>query len=144
MKESILRGMKEKGMKLTPQRLAIVDAFVKHQALHPAAGQIYREAKKKQPGLSFSTVYLTLNELSRHGIVKTLEFDRMENRFDGNVDEHINLICRTCRKIMDHKTPPELHGPAIGKKAKFLVTDSRLEYYGYCSRCLEKLSASFR
>jgi Fe2+ or Zn2+ uptake regulation protein len=144
MKESILKKMKEKGLRLTPQRLAIVDAFVGQNPLHPGARLIHREAKKKYRGLSFSTVYLTLNELSKHGIIKTLEFDRKENRFDGNVDEHINLICKGCGKIMDHEAPPELHGRAIGKKAQFLVTESRLEYYGYCSECLEKLSGSYR
>jgi len=144
MKETILKGMKEKGLKLTPQRLAIVDAFVEQNPLHPSAGLIYREAKKKCRGLSFSTVYLTLNELSKHGIIKMLEFDRMENRFDGNVEEHINLICKGCHKITDHEAPPDLHGKTIGKRAQFLVTDSRLEYHGYCSECLERLSAGSR
>ena len=144
MKESILKKMKGKGIKLTPQRLAVVDAFVKHNALHPAAGQIYREAKKKHRGLSFSTVYLTLNELSKHGIIKMLEFDRMENRFDGNIADHINLICKGCRKIMDYQTPPVLRGKEVAEKARFWVTESRLEYYGYCSECIEKLSARSR
>ena len=136
--------MKEKGLKLTPQRRAIVDAFVEQNTLHPSARLIHQEAKRKYRGLSFSTVYLTLHELCRNGIIKMLEFDRKDNRFDGNVDEHINLICKGCGKIMDHEAPPELHGQAIGKKAQFLVTESRLEYYGYCSECIEKLSARSR
>jgi Fe2+ or Zn2+ uptake regulation protein len=144
MKESILKKMKEKGLRLTPQRLAIVDVFVEQYPLHPGARLIHREAKKKYRGLSFSTVYLTLNELSRHGIIKTLEFDRKENRFDGNVDDHINLICKGCRKITDHEAPPVLQGQVVGKKTHFLVTESRLEYYGYCSECIEKLSARSR
>jgi Fur family peroxide stress response transcriptional regulator len=144
VKELILKKMKEKGLKLTPQRVAIVDAFVEQNSLHPSARLIHQEAKKKYRGLSFSTVYLTLNELSKHGIIKMLEFDRMENRFDGNTDDHINLICKGCRKITDHDAPPLLQGQEIGKKAQFLVTESRLEYYGYCSECIEKLSAGSR
>jgi Fur family peroxide stress response transcriptional regulator len=144
VKELILKKMKEKGLKLTPQRLAIVDAFVEQNALHPSARLIHQEAKKKYRGLSFSTVYLTLSELSRHGIVKMLEFDRMENRFDGNIDDHTNLICKGCRKITDYEAPPVLQGQEIGKKAEFLVTESRLEYYGYCSECIGKLSAQAR
>jgi len=144
MKELILKKMKEKGLKLTLQRMAIVEAFVEQNPLHPSARLIHQEAKKKYRGLSFSTVYLTLNELSKRGIIKMLEFDRMENRFDGNVDEHINLICKGCRKITDHEAPPDLHGQVIGEKAQFLVTESRLEYYGFCSECIEKLSAGPR
>jgi len=144
MKELILKKMKKKGLKLTLQRMAIVEAFVEQNPLHPSARLIHQEAKKKYRGLSFSTVYLTLNELSKRGIIKMLEFDRTENRFDGNVDEHINLICKGCRKITDHEAPPDLHGQVIGEKAQFLVTESRLEYYGFCSECIEKLSAGPR
>lgn len=141
MRKEILDKMKEKGLKLTPQRRAIVEAFVEQNELHPSARLIHQEAKKKFKTLSFSTVYLTLHKLTKYGIVKMLEFDRMENRFDGNTDDHINLICKGCRKIIDHKTPPILQGQAIGKKTQFLVTESRLEFYGYCSECIGKLSA---
>jgi Fur family transcriptional regulator, peroxide stress response regulator len=144
MKESILKKMKEKGLKLTPQRLAIVDAFVERTALHPGARLIHQEAKKRYRGLSFSTVYLTLKELSRHGIIKTLEFDRMENRFDGNIADHINLICKRCRKIMDYQVPPVLQSKELEKKAHFRVTETRLEYYGYCSDCRKKSPARGR
>jgi Fur family peroxide stress response transcriptional regulator len=144
MKKVILKKMKEKGLKLTSQRLAIVDAFVEQNLLHPSARLIYQGAKKKCRTLSFSTVYLTLNELSKHGIIKLLEFDRMENRYDGNIADHINLICKECRKIMDYQTPPLLQSKEIRKKAQFWVTETRLEYYGYCSECRERLSQPFR
>jgi Fe2+ or Zn2+ uptake regulation protein len=35
MKDSILKKMKAKGLKLTPQRIAIVEALVKKSPLHP-------------------------------------------------------------------------------------------------------------
>ena len=123
MKEEILRKMKEKGLNLPPQRMAIVDTFVEQNPLHPGARLIYQEARKKYRGLSFSTVYLTLNELSKHGIIKMLEFDRMENRFDGNLDEHINLICKGCRKITDHEAPPR--PPRPGDRGKGSVSGHR-------------------
>ncbi len=144
MRETILQRMKEKGLKLTSQRLGIVDAFVEQNLLHPSARLIYREAKKKCRGLSFSTVYLTLNELSKHGIIKMLEFDRMENRYDGNIKDHINLICKGCRKIMDYQAPPILQTKDAAKKAQFWFTETRLEYYGYCSECREKFPARSR
>jgi len=144
MKEAILKRMKEKGLKLTSQRLAIVDAFVHQNRLHPSARLIYQEARKKYRGLSFSTVYLTLNGLSKHGIIKMLEFDRMENRYDGNIGEHINLVCKGCRKILDYQVPRVLNTKDVVQKARFWVTETRLEYYGYCAGCKEKLSVRSR
>jgi len=144
MKEAILKGMREKGLKLTSQRRAIVDVFVEQVQLHPSAKLIYQQARKKYRGLSFSTVYLTLHELSRHGIIKMLEFDQMENRFDGNIGEHINLICKGCRKILDFQGSPVLNHKEVAEKARFWVTETRLEYYGYCAECKDKLSPRSR
>ena len=103
--------------------------------LHPGARLVYEEAKKKKRSLSLSTAYATLNELSRHGIIKTLQFDRMENRYDGNLEEHINLICERCKKILDYKVPIAVDQREVSKKTGFSITDTRLEYYGYCKEC---------
>jgi len=137
-KESIIKQLREKGLKITPQRLAIIEVLVEQGDLHPGARLVYEEAKKKKRSLSLSTAYATLNELSRHGIIKTLQFDRMENRYDGNLKEHINLICKGCKKIMDYKPPFIIDTHEILKKCRFWVTDSRLEYYGYCQECSKK------
>jgi len=134
-KESIIKQLRERGLKITPQRLAIIEVLVEQGDLHPGARLVYEEAKKKKRSLSLSTAYATLNELSRHGIIKTLQFDRMENRYDGNLEEHINLICERCKKILDYKVPIAVDQRVLAKKTGFSITDSRLEYYGYCKEC---------
>ena len=44
---------------------------------------------KKGKSLSLSTVYSILNQFSKCGIIKMLEFDKMENRYASNITEHI-------------------------------------------------------
>ena len=134
-KESIIKQLRERGLKVTPQRLAIIEVLIAQMDIHPGAWLIYTEAKKKKKSLSLSTTYATLNELSRHGIIKTLQFDRMENRYDGNLEEHINLICERCKKILDYKVPIAVDQRELAKKTGFSITDTRLEYYGYCKEC---------
>ena len=136
-KESIITKLKEKGLKVTPQRMAIIEVLIEQKNLHPGARLIYQEAKKKKKSLSLSATYATLNELSRHGIIKTLQFDKMENRYEGNLEEHINLICERCKKILDYKVPITVDSRGVAKKTGFLITDTRLEYYGYCRECRE-------
>jgi Fur family peroxide stress response transcriptional regulator len=138
MEISIIQKLREKGLKLTSQRLAIIEVLVDKTLVHPGADFIYREARKKVKSLSLSTVYSTLNELSKQGIIKMLEFDRMENRYEANMTEHINLICKRCKKIMDYKPPFIIDSDEIAKRFRFQVTDSRLEYYGYCNECRKK------
>jgi Fur family peroxide stress response transcriptional regulator len=135
IKESIARQLKAKGLKLTPQRLAIIEVLIEKRDLHPGARSVHEEAKKKKKSLSLSTTYATLNDLSRLGIIKTLQFDSMENRYEGNLDEHLNLICAHCGKILDYKIPPLVDQQEIAKKTGFSVKDTRLEYYGYCRDC---------
>ena len=139
MKEAMIKKMREKGLKLTPQRLAIIDVLIKKNLLHPSASLIYNEAKRRTSGLSLSTVYFTLNELSKHGIIKMLEFDKMENRYEGNVTDHINLVCKECHGIIDYKILVVIDSREVTRKTKFWVTDTRLEYYGYCQKCRKNL-----
>ena len=74
-KESIIKRLRQKGLKVTPQRLAIIEVLIEQRDSHPGARLVYEEAKKKKKSVSLSTTYATLNELSRHGIIKTLQFD---------------------------------------------------------------------
>lgn len=137
-KESMISQMRKKGLKVTPQRLAIIDVLIELGDSHPGASLIYKKAKKKKKSLSLSTTYATLNEFSRHSIIKTLQFDKMEDRYDGNLEEHINLICERCKKILDYNVPITVDPKRIMKKTGFSITDTRLEYYGLCRECREE------
>jgi Fe2+ or Zn2+ uptake regulation protein len=136
MKATILKKLREQRLKITPQRTAIIEAFLDNISL--GVRLIYEQARKKAKNLSLSTVYATLTELSKHGIIKMLEFDKMENRYEGNISAHINLVCKGCHKIMDYKPPLTVNLKDVARKARFGVTDTRLEYYGYCQDCRKK------
>jgi Fe2+ or Zn2+ uptake regulation protein len=135
IKESALKELKEKRLKITPQRLAIIDVLVAMRNLHPSASAVYREAKRTRKSLSLSTTYATLNQLSAHGIIKTLQFDTTENRYEANIEEHVNLICDGCGKILDYEVSTPVDPGEVERRTGFSVTDTRLEYYGYCEEC---------
>jgi Fur family peroxide stress response transcriptional regulator len=137
-KEDLIGQLREKRLKLTPQRLAIIDALVENQHRHPGANLIYEEAKKRAKKVSLSTVYATLGDFSKNGLIKQLEFDRMENRYDGNLSDHINLICKRCGTIIDYYIPATLEPSDITRKSGFVVTDTRMEFHGYCRDCLTR------
>ncbi len=137
-KESMISQLRKKGLKVTPQRLAIIDVLIEQGDSHPGASLIYKKAKKKKKSLSLSTTYATLNEFSRHGIIKTLQFDKMEDRYEGNLEEHINLICERCKKILDYNVIIIVDPKRVMKESGFSITDTRLEYYGLCRECREE------
>jgi Fur family peroxide stress response transcriptional regulator len=133
----LLAGLEEQGLKLTKQRRQLVELLASDES-HPDAQDLFRKARKKIPTLSLSTVYYTLNELKQRGLIRELEFYDRNNRYDINIAEHVNLICRKCNTIQDYHdsllTPKE----TVQKKTGFSVEDMRLEYYGLCKECLRK------
>lgn len=137
-KDGLIGQLKEKGLKITPQRLAIIDALVEHSEAHPGATLIYETASKKARRISLSTVYATLKEFSENGLIRQLEFDRMENRYDVDLSDHVNLICNRCGKIFDYAIPASLEPRDIARKSGFVVTETRLEFHGYCRDCLKR------
>jgi len=135
-RESSIQRLHEKGLKVTPQRIAIIEAIENSGDLHPSALQIYREARKKSPKLSLSTTYATIKEFSRLNLIKTLQFDRVENRYETELKDHINLICESCGKIIDYHSSESAIRVQIAKRTGFQATDSRLEFYGLCRTCI--------
>jgi len=142
-KESIVQKLKERGLRITPQRLSIIDVLVTKGYLHPSASLIYKEAKKKGISISLSSVYENIKELCRYGIIKSLEFDGKENRCEANLEEHINLICEYCGKIIDYEVPVSLNQRDLAERTGFMITDNRLEYYGYCAECTKGKGSLF-
>ena len=137
-KATVLGKLKEGGLKLTSQRLAIIEVLMENTSLHPGASLIYQKAKKKVKGLSLSTVYYTLNELSKHGIIKMLEFDKMENRYEGNISHHLNLVCLGCGSILDYPKALPISSKKVESQMGFRPYEMRFEYYGYCKQCLQR------
>jgi Fur family peroxide stress response transcriptional regulator len=129
--------MREKGLRVTPQREAILDHLLDTDE-HPSARQIWEAAREKLPGISLSTVYSSLAELSRLGLIKGLEFNEMENRYEGNLAHHINLICTRCGKISDYLTAHTIDMEQVRATTKFRAFQSRFELYGVCENCAKK------
>jgi Fe2+ or Zn2+ uptake regulation protein len=138
LKATILKKLKESGLKVTSQRLAIIEVMMENTSLHPGASYIFQKAKKKIKGLSLSTVYYTLNELSKRGIIKMLEFDKMENRYEGSTFNHLNLVCIGCGSIQDFPGTIPISSKEVEEQMGFRPSEVRFEYYGYCKKCLRR------
>ena len=123
-------------MKLTRQRLEVISALAEDNS-HPSALTLYRMARGKVPTISLSTVYYTLNLLKKHRLIKELEFYDMDNRYEGNTANHLNLICIQCGNIQDFSetVPISLSNETVEERTGFRAVDMRMEYYGYCGGC---------
>lgn len=124
---------KDIGLKLTPQRLAIL-GYLEDNKEHPSAEGIYRAVSKKFPTMSFATVYNTLETLRKRGDILELTIDPDKKRFDPNTEFHHHLICVKCKKIVDiHSSyKPDVSN---GERADFAIIGNHIEFYGICAKC---------
>jgi len=126
---------RETGLKLTPQRLAIL-GFLDGNTSHPSAEDIYQEVKKNFPTMSFATVYNTLEALRNRGGVLELTIDPGRKRYDPNTEHHHHLICLTCKKIVDVHSEFKTN-VSEEQKQGFEITGNHVEFYGICATCKE-------
>jgi Fur family peroxide stress response transcriptional regulator len=137
IERKLIASLREKGYKMTPQRFEIIKLLARDKS-HPGAMDILRRVRKKAPQISMSTVYYTLDMLKKEGLIQELEFYDRDNRYDVNVLNHINLICKWCGKIEDFTEALPFSSKMIEKKAGFRPEGMRFEYYGHCRKCQGK------
>lgn len=128
---------KDIGMKLTPQRLAILECLEGNTA-HPSAEDIFNEVRQNYPTMSFATVYNTLEALKERGHVTELSIDRRRRRYDPETRPHHHLMCVVCGTIKDVHESFSLKLPE-SKREHFRVLGSQVEFYGICPDCDQKI-----
>ena len=99
---------------------------------------IFRMVRQRVPKVSISTVYYTLKMLKKEGLIGELEFYDRDNRYDVNVSNHINLICKKCGKIEDFMRELPFSSEMIEELTGFRPLGMRFEYYGYCKGCRDR------
>lgn len=102
---------------------------------NPNAFDIFAEARKKEPKISLSTVYYTLNSLKKAGLIRELEFDDLNNRYEGDISEHLNLVCRACGNIEDFPARSPVSPPEVEKQTGFKVEGVQLDFHGLRRKC---------
>jgi Fur family peroxide stress response transcriptional regulator len=124
---------KKDSIKLTPQRLAIMECLEGNTS-HPSAAEIYSVVSEKYPTMSFSTVYNTLQTLREKGRVIELSIDSGKMRFDPNTKAHHHLICVQCKKITDVHRKFALNLPE-GERCDYEIIGNHVDFYGICPEC---------
>lgn len=134
VKERILTRLRDKGYKLTPQRREIIDILAQ-DSTHPRAAEILQKARRHAPRISASTVYYTLAMLKKEDLIREIEFYDMDNRYDNNVSNHLNLICERCGRIEDYSDELPFSSKDIAQRSDFQPFRFRFECYGICRKC---------
>ena len=127
---------RDRGLKLTPQRIAIFD-YLEGNKEHPSAEDIFRAVSRKFPTMSFATVYNTLAALRDRGRLRELTVDPSKKRYDPDSSHHNHLICDSCRRVVDIEKRFDLELP-VRYKNEFTVLNNHIEFHGLCPACRQR------
>lgn len=127
--------LKEKGLKVTRQRLAILEVLVEEN--FPLSAQnIFSKLRRNNPNLRLSTVYRTLNSFVEKKIVRKLDLIDKESFFELlSGEHHHHLICMKCGEIIPIDCPLKDYEGELIDKTDYTIIDHRLKIYGICPRC---------
>ena len=133
--KELITIFREKGYKLTSQRLAICKFILSHKD-HPTANQIYQALKEEYPTISLGTIYKTLHLLKELGLLQELGFNEGSIRYDPNMELHVNMVCSKCGKIYDYKTENVKNlWDAILSELNIKPEGQRIDIYYECDDC---------
>ena len=91
----------EKRLKVTPQRIAILEAIIKLHN-HPTAENIIDYIRKPHPNIATATVYKILDTLVENKLVKKVKTEKDIMRYDAFLENHHHLYCSDSDRIEDY------------------------------------------
>ncbi|MGQ9465511.1 MAG: Fur family transcriptional regulator [bacterium] len=132
------------GLRPTFQRLKVLEHIIKHQYDHPTAEAIYESLHKELPVISLATVYNTMNNFHRNGLLLALTITGGEIRYDPNTENHHHFLCWMCGRIydIDIKCPMALNRKKAIDGHK--ITEVHGYFKGICRECNKQLKLKRR
>lgn len=128
--------MRAAGMRVTPQRQAIVRLLVGDTS-HPTVEALHDAVAAELPTVSLKTVYQTVHDLESLGEVRVLDVGTGSLRVDPNVETpHHHLVCTRCGAVRD-VTPSVVAEVTSDDRRTFVIEAVEVVFRGHCETCPE-------
>ncbi|MHC1706041.1 MAG: Fur family transcriptional regulator [Bacteroidales bacterium] len=138
--QSFRLKLTEKGLKVTPQRMAIMEAIFKLHN-HPTAEQIIEYIRRYHPNIATATVYKVLDAFVASGLIQRVKTAKDSMRYDGILESHHHLYCSDSDRIEDYHDQElnELLSGYFEKKGipDFKIEDIKLQIIGKFNKAAE-------
>ncbi|MEZ4871211.1 MAG: Fur family transcriptional regulator [Bdellovibrionales bacterium] len=130
------RIIREMGLKVTQQRLAILKALSQGRA-HVTAQEVYEMVHAEYSDIGFATVYRFLRKLTETGYVTEVRMGGLPARYELTPRRHHDHItCVDCGKIVEFENSEiERLQREVAEKHGFILKNHVLELYGHCQQC---------
>jgi Fe2+ or Zn2+ uptake regulation protein len=124
------------GLRATNQR-ALLLAIIRQGDEHMDAFELYRRAQEKEPRISLSTVYRTLQKFKELGLVEEVHLGEGHHHYEiKHGSEHHHLVCLGCGRVVEFVCPMSCNlKENIANSTGFEITESTVRMTGYCPEC---------
>jgi Fe2+ or Zn2+ uptake regulation protein len=120
------------------QKFVVAKALMELYTEHPTAAEVYRQARKMNPGISLGTVYRNLNNLVAAGEVKKITVPDAADRYDPQPEEHHHVACLSCGRVFDIDISfTKRLNRKIELETCVKLTNLQLIGTGYCQYCIK-------
>jgi len=134
--------LKERNVRMTPQRKAILEILYQHRGHHLEIEDIHRLLAVRKDGADkpgLATVYRAIELFQKIGLVSRLPMENSPARYElisPRVPGHHHLICLGCGRVeeIDDRLVNDLRKRVLEDK-DFMMAERQIKIYGYCSRC---------
>lgn len=132
--------LSREGLKMTPQRMVILNTFTGVDN-HVSSEELYERVKKADPAIGQATVYRTLKLLEGSGIATAVDFGDGMTRYelDHGQGHHDHLICDKCGKNVEILDPEiERLQEEVAGQYGFTLSRHKMYLFGLCSDCQKR------
>jgi Fur family ferric uptake transcriptional regulator len=133
---SLIENLRQQGYRLTPQREMVLEAIHESQG-HVSAEEIYAKVQARNPCVSISTVYRTLELLKQLHIVCEIDLGGGYVCYElADERRHHHLVCQQCGEVLE--LDDEMLTPlkdTLWQEYGFEADLEHLAIFGCCRHC---------
>jgi Fur family ferric uptake transcriptional regulator/Fur family peroxide stress response transcriptional regulator len=120
---------------LTKQRQSVLQV-IRESDKHLTANEVFEDARRILPGISFATVYNSLRYLKNEGLIGEIRLGMDANLYDRKLTRHDHAICNGCGKLVDLEVPlPDGLLETAADLSNFEAATIELTLRGLCPEC---------
>lgn len=127
--EVALKRLVMSPLKITKQRKDLINILFKNGNAHYTAEDVHTKVIERGFNISLATVYNSLNQFIKHGILKEIKVNSNKMYFDTNLKNHHHFYYKDIDKLVDidkekiriEKLPPLPKGTEL-ESVEVLVT----------------------
>ncbi len=131
--QTIALHLREHNLKVTPQRLKIVESLNTYGHLN--IDMLYAEVQKSYPSVSLATVYKNIALMTEKQLLEEVKIPESKSVFEVKKAPHHHLHCRRCGKIEDVVIDCSGICRIAEEKSGYLVERTETVFSGLCPDC---------